>query len=62
MTTILAQTDEIRNARRKQTEAANFANMCRDSARAHNRFQAMHAKSVAADPNFNFDTGLLLAV
>lgn len=44
-----------------RTHNATVARIFEAKERHDKRYDAMLAKSIAADPNFNFDTGLLLA-
>lgn len=46
----------------RRTEAATFARTTQAALKQQRRFEAMVAKSQAADPHFNWETGLLLAV
>lgn len=50
-----------RNEKRSRTHEATVAGIFAAKERHDKRFERMIEQSYAADPNFNFDTGLLLA-
>jgi hypothetical protein len=46
---------------RQRTEAATYAHQVKQAEARQRRFERMIEKSMAADPDFDFSTGLLLA-